>query len=118
MRETRRFVQRYTYREVSMKSKLYAYALFSLHCLAYAIFLYIDYNFYEGGREFVLLDSLAWLVTLIFPVAISLIPWSVMLLCKRDQSAEGFYWSVAVFSMLGVIINSLAAYLAWWSTTQ
>jgi len=101
-----------------MRSKQYASGLFGVHSIAYATFLYVTYYVYEGGREFVASDILTWVSSVMLPVVISLIPWSIMLLLKRDKAAPGFYWSVAVFSAVGAAISSLAAYLAWWSTTQ
>ena len=101
-----------------MRSRSSAYALFGIHCVAYAVFLYVDYSFYEGGRDFVLSDTLVWGFSLILPLLISLIPWSMILLFKRDGAKKWLYWSVAVLSAVGVVISSLAAYLAWWSTTR
>lgn len=101
-----------------MRSKSYACRLFGVHSIAYAAFLYVSYNFYEGGRRFIVSDVFTWSSSLVMPVLISLIPWAIIFLLKRDEAERGFYWSVAIFSMVGAAVSSLAAYLAWWATTQ
>lgn len=80
--------------------------------------LWVSYSMYQGGHVFHVSDLPEIIMFFLAPLVIAGVISGAVRIFKSGSSVNIFTLTVSVVSALGVFINSFAAYLIWWSTTQ
>jgi hypothetical protein len=101
-----------------LNTRIYTSLSYLFYFASYVGMLFILYNDYKGGSDFETSDLPEIFIYLLAPPVIAAFIAILVRLFKPLLALRVFYLSITYLSIIGGGINSLAAYLAWYSTTH